>query len=114
MKKSRGIRLLALLCVAALLGMYAVTVAAAVTASPYSFQLFLGCLVPYPEFPLRSGRTQKRSKILILPFLELLPDGGSSFLCTGHPGCLPAKPTDSPDRQKRQASGLSGSFSPAI
>ncbi len=45
MKKSRRIRLLALLCVAALLGMYAVTVAAAVTASPYSFQLFLGCLV---------------------------------------------------------------------
>ena len=52
MKKSKGIRLLALACAAALLGMYAATVVAAVTASPYSFQLFLGCLVSTVFVPI--------------------------------------------------------------
>ena len=52
MKRPKGIRVLALLCVAALLGMYAATVIAAVTAKPYSAQLFFGCLVSTVFVPI--------------------------------------------------------------
>ncbi len=55
--------------------------------------------LPYPEFPLRSGRTQKRSKILILPFLELL----QFFFMHGASG-MPAGKTDGFPGQTEKAS----------
>ena len=44
-KKSKGIRILSIVCIVLLLGMYVATFVAAITASPYSGGLFLGCLL---------------------------------------------------------------------
>lgn len=45
MKKSKGIRILAMVCVVLLLGMYVAAFVAALTARPYSKAIFLGCLL---------------------------------------------------------------------
>ncbi|MDE6874515.1 MAG: hypothetical protein K2P87_08660 [Lachnospiraceae bacterium] len=44
-KKTKGLRIAAIVCVVALLGMYVATFAAAVTAKPYSGNLFIGCVL---------------------------------------------------------------------
>lgn len=45
MKKSKGARILAIICIVLLAGMYAATLIAAITAKPYSNGMFLGCLL---------------------------------------------------------------------
>lgn len=46
MKKiTKGLRIAAIVCVVALLGMYVATFVAAVTAKPYSDKLFIGCVL---------------------------------------------------------------------
>lgn len=45
MKKSKGIRILSIVCIVLLLGMYVATFVAAIMASPYSGGMFLGCLL---------------------------------------------------------------------
>lgn len=44
MKRSKGERILAWVCIILLLGLYAVTLIAGLTASPHSMGLFIGCL----------------------------------------------------------------------
>ena len=52
MIKSKGIRILAIVCVAALAGMYVATLIAALMAKPYSSQMFFGCLASTVFVPI--------------------------------------------------------------
>lgn len=45
MKRSKGARILAMICVVLLLGLYAATFIAALTAKPYASRMFMGCLL---------------------------------------------------------------------
>lgn len=50
--KQKGMRIIAWVCIVLLLGLYVVTVIAAVTASPYSMGLFMGCLASTVFVPI--------------------------------------------------------------
>ncbi|MBQ9118723.1 MAG: hypothetical protein IJY09_01560 [Lachnospiraceae bacterium] len=45
MKKSKAARVVAILGIVLLLGMYVATFVAAITASPYASRMFMGCLL---------------------------------------------------------------------
>lgn len=45
MKKPKAVRIMAILGIVVLLGMYVATLIAAVTASPYASTMFMGCLL---------------------------------------------------------------------
>lgn len=44
-KVTKGVRIVALLCVVLLLSMYVATLIAALTAKPYSSRMFMGCVL---------------------------------------------------------------------